>query len=172
MIFFFFCNFFSWMEKMTSNIRWLGCIKDRLNWIILCSFPQQELEKQSKEVRCCLQRTFPAQEPRMECDSFSQTRVNVASGSFILFHSFYKKEKSHRGTEGPFTSQTHRLLPGNVIKKKQKKHLLSYFPASPKYPGTTCTCFDVDLNFVTLRLNTSVFNSYTVCWWVRLMSFL
>lgn len=129
--FLFFCNFFSWMEKMTSNIRWLGCIKDRLNWIILCSFPQQELEKQSKEVHCCLQRTFPAQEPRMECDSFSQTRVNVASGSFILFHSFYKKEKSHRGTEGPFTSQTHRLLPGNVIKKKQKNIYFLTFQLPP-----------------------------------------
>lgn len=129
--FLFFCNFFSWMEKMTSNIRWLGCIKDRLNWIILCSFPQQELEKQSKEVRCCLQRTFPAQEPSMECDSFSQTRVNVASGSFILFHSFYKKEKSHRGTEGPFTSQTHRLLPGNVIKKNKKNIYFLTFQLPP-----------------------------------------
>lgn len=125
--FFFFAIFFPEWKKWRLT---LGCIKDRLNWIILCSFPQQELEKQSKEVRCCLQRTFPAQEPSMECDSFSQTRVNVASGSFILFHSFYKKEKSHRGTEGPFTSQTHRLLPGNVIKKKQKTFtfLLSSFP--------------------------------------------
>lgn len=41
-----------------------------------------------------------------------------------------RKKKSHRGTVGPFTSQTNRLLPGNVIKKKKKTFtfLLSSFP--------------------------------------------